>query len=112
MAEQQLNRADIGSGFEQVNRKGVPQCLPILLMICTQQRFAISVIPRRRVSNYFAEKGTFLFCVDTMQNALALDIPILYNAPNILLPGVDWGYLKTAHNAEGCRFRSVSGRGG
>ena len=45
VAEQQLNRADIGAGFEHVNGEGVPQGLLILLMICTQQRFAISVIP-------------------------------------------------------------------
>jgi hypothetical protein len=45
VAEQQLNRADVGSGFEYVNGEGMSQGLLILLMICAQQRFAIGVIP-------------------------------------------------------------------
>jgi hypothetical protein len=45
VAEQQLNRADVGSGFEHVNGEGMSQGLLILLMICAQQRFAIGVIP-------------------------------------------------------------------
>jgi len=45
LAEQDLNGAEVNAGFQQVSGKGVPQGLLILLMICTQQRFAIGVIP-------------------------------------------------------------------
>jgi hypothetical protein len=38
--KQQLNRADVGSGFEHVNGEGMPQSLLILLMIYSQRRFA------------------------------------------------------------------------
>jgi hypothetical protein len=49
-------------------------------------------------------------CLLLSQNALAFAIGITYNASTIPLSGVDWGYLKTVHNAEGCRCRSVSER--
>jgi len=45
VSEQQLNGPNIRTGFQQMDSEGVPQGLLILLMICTQQRFAIGVIP-------------------------------------------------------------------
>jgi hypothetical protein len=45
VAEQQLDGAQVGSGFEEMSGEAVAQGLLILLMICTQQRFAIGVIP-------------------------------------------------------------------
>ncbi len=45
MAEQNLDGAQVSTGFKQVRREAVSQGLLILLMICTQQRFAIGVIP-------------------------------------------------------------------
>jgi hypothetical protein len=44
MAEQNLNGAEIDARFQQVSGEGVPQGLLILLMNCTQLRFAIGVI--------------------------------------------------------------------
>ena len=44
VTEQQLNGPEIGAGLQQVSGKGVPQRLLILLMNCTQLRFAIGVI--------------------------------------------------------------------
>jgi len=45
VAEQQLDGPHIRAGFQQVDCESVAQGLLILLMICTQQRFAIGVIP-------------------------------------------------------------------
>ena len=45
VAEQHLNGARVGSVFEQMGGETGAQGLLILLMICTQQRFAIGVIP-------------------------------------------------------------------
>jgi hypothetical protein len=45
MAHQQLNRPHVRAGFQQMDSEGVTQRLLILLMICTQRRFAIAVIP-------------------------------------------------------------------
>ena len=45
VAEQQLDGAQVGSGFEQMCGEAVSQGLLILLMICTRQRSAIGVIP-------------------------------------------------------------------
>jgi hypothetical protein len=42
--EQKLNRTDIGSGFQQMNSKGVAQRLLVLLMICSQEKSAIAFI--------------------------------------------------------------------
>jgi len=44
MAEQELNGTHVGAGFQQMDREGVTQGLLILLMNCTQLRFAIGVI--------------------------------------------------------------------
>ena len=44
VAEQQLDAAQIGTGIEQMGGKGMAQGLLVLLMICTQQRFAIGSI--------------------------------------------------------------------
>jgi hypothetical protein len=44
MAEQQLNGAYVDAGFQQMDREGVAQSILILLMICTQPRFAIGII--------------------------------------------------------------------
>ena len=45
MAEQYLNGAQIGASFEQVCGIAMAQGLLVLLMICTQQKFAIGSIP-------------------------------------------------------------------
>ena len=45
MPKQDLNRAQVGAGFEQVRGPAVAQGLLVLLMICTQQGFAIGFIP-------------------------------------------------------------------
>jgi hypothetical protein len=44
VAEQQLNRADIGTGFEHVNGEGMSQRLLVVLMICSQEKSAIAFI--------------------------------------------------------------------
>ena len=44
MAEQNLDGPQVRAGFEQVSGEAVPQGILILLMICTQQRFAIVII--------------------------------------------------------------------
>jgi hypothetical protein len=44
MAEEHLDGAQIGSAFEHVRGKAMTQGLLVLLMICTQQRFAIGSI--------------------------------------------------------------------
>ena len=44
VAEQHLDDADIGAVLQQVSGEAVPQRLLILLMNCTQLRFAIGVI--------------------------------------------------------------------
>ena len=45
MAHQQLNRAQIGAGFEQVRRKAVPQCvrMDLLREPCARSRCAACV---------------------------------------------------------------------
>jgi hypothetical protein len=43
VAQQQLDRADIGAGFEHVNGEGVPQSIPILLMIYTPRKSATAI---------------------------------------------------------------------
>jgi len=43
--EQRLHCRQIGSAFQKMRGETVPQGLLILLMICTQQRFAIGVTP-------------------------------------------------------------------
>jgi hypothetical protein len=45
MAEQYLNGAQVRAGFEQVCGIAMAQGLLVLLMICTQQKFAIGSIP-------------------------------------------------------------------
>ena len=44
MSGQLLNGADVRSGIEQVSGETVPQRLPILLMICSQEKSAIAFI--------------------------------------------------------------------
>ena len=44
MAQQELNGTQVCAGFEQMGSEAVPQGLLILLMNCTQLRFAIGVI--------------------------------------------------------------------
>jgi hypothetical protein len=44
VAQQQLDRAQVGTGFEQVSGKAVPQGLLVMLMIRTQRRSAIAII--------------------------------------------------------------------
>jgi hypothetical protein len=43
--EQHLNGAQVGAGFKQMSGKAMAQGLLVLLMICTQQKFAIGSIP-------------------------------------------------------------------
>jgi hypothetical protein len=45
VAEQQLDGAQIGAGFEQMCGEAMSQGLLVLLMICVQQRFTIDFIP-------------------------------------------------------------------
>ena len=45
MAEQYLNGAQVRAGFQQVCGITMAQGLLVLLMICTQQKFAIGSIP-------------------------------------------------------------------
>jgi hypothetical protein len=45
MAKQQLDGAQVGAGFEQVRGPAVTEGLLVLLMICIQQKFAMSSIP-------------------------------------------------------------------
>jgi hypothetical protein len=45
MSQQDLDGPQIRSVFQQVSRETVPQGLLILLMIYSQRRFAIGVIP-------------------------------------------------------------------
>jgi hypothetical protein len=45
MAEQYLNGAQVRAGFKQVCGITMAQGLLVLLMICTQQKFAIGSIP-------------------------------------------------------------------
>ena len=44
MPQQHLDGAQVGPGFEQMRGKAMTQGLLVLLMICTQQRFAIGSI--------------------------------------------------------------------
>ena len=44
VAQQKLNRAQVGAGFQQVGGEAVPEGLLVLLMICTRQRSAIAFI--------------------------------------------------------------------
>jgi hypothetical protein len=45
VTQQDLNDYEVGTVIEQMRGKRMPQGLLILLMICTQQRFAIGVTP-------------------------------------------------------------------
>jgi hypothetical protein len=45
MAEQDLNGAQVGAGFKKMCSEAMTQGLLVLLMICTQQKFAIGSIP-------------------------------------------------------------------
>jgi hypothetical protein len=45
MTHEQLNGAQVRAGFEQVCGEAMAQGLLVLLMICTQQKFAIGSIP-------------------------------------------------------------------
>jgi hypothetical protein len=45
MAEQDLNGAQVGAGFKKMCGEAMTQGLLVLLMICTQQKFAIGSIP-------------------------------------------------------------------
>jgi hypothetical protein len=45
MAEQNLNRPQVRSRLEQMGSPAMAQGLLVLLMICTQQKFAIGSIP-------------------------------------------------------------------
>ena len=45
MTQQLLDDLNIDAGLQQMSGEAVAQGLLILLMICTQQRFAIGVIP-------------------------------------------------------------------
>jgi hypothetical protein len=42
MAEQQLDRAQVGTRFEQMSREAMAERLLILLMICSQEKSAIA----------------------------------------------------------------------
>ena len=44
MAEQELNLADVGTLFQQVDGKSVSQGIVVLLMIHTSQKSAIAII--------------------------------------------------------------------
>jgi len=44
MAEQSLHGRQIGSAFQMMRGETMPQSILILLMICTQPRFAIGII--------------------------------------------------------------------
>jgi hypothetical protein len=44
VAQQELNGVQVGAGFQQMRGERVPQGVLILLMVCTQQGFAIGVI--------------------------------------------------------------------
>jgi hypothetical protein len=45
MAEQNLNRPQVRARLEQMGSPAMAQGLLVLLMICTQQKFAIGSIP-------------------------------------------------------------------
>jgi hypothetical protein len=45
MSQQHLDGSKIGASFQQMGGKAVAQGLLVLLMICTQQKFAIGSIP-------------------------------------------------------------------
>jgi hypothetical protein len=43
VAQQQLDRADIGAGFQHVNGEAMAQGIPVLLMICIPQKSATAI---------------------------------------------------------------------
>jgi hypothetical protein len=43
MTEQDLDRAQVGAGFEQMRGVAMAQGILVLLMICTPERFAIAI---------------------------------------------------------------------